>query len=334
MSIQKSYNKAHKPLKADEILAQRSAVPAIDSRKRPAESRTTDGVLQPSLKKRKSGGVSAKELQRLKGVAFGGDAARNFETSEGPTYDPWAVTANPTPAIAEEKLDFIEKPKPKVVPKTLSQAPVPLTANGKPVPAVRKPEAGKSYNPDFNDWDELVTKEGQKEVEAERKRLQEAADEEAKQDRIEAAWQEAEENEKYQTDNESAWEGFESEYEGKDEQAPAKRPERKTQAQRNKIRKRKEAERQAKHERRMKERLAHQGVSIKKDLVRMPGQDVIAAERGSDSSSEEGDDQFLRRRAFGGRTMSAPPILLAVAVEQYLTACQDSQSSIRASLTR
>ena len=40
-------------------------------------------------------------------------------------------------------------------------------------------------------------------------------------------------------------------------------------------------------------------------------QDIVAAEQGSDSSSEKRDDQFLKRRPFSGSTMLVRPILLA-----------------------
>src|SRR5271163_1516923 len=50
-NIKKAY-KLQKPLKADEILAKRSAVESVDSRKRP-NSRVTDGILQPASKRHK-----------------------------------------------------------------------------------------------------------------------------------------------------------------------------------------------------------------------------------------------------------------------------------------
>lgn len=51
--IRNAYFKQHKPLKADEILAQRSAIPAVDTRKR-LNSKVTDGVIEPKSKRHKS----------------------------------------------------------------------------------------------------------------------------------------------------------------------------------------------------------------------------------------------------------------------------------------
>ncbi|GFF20239.1 60S ribosome subunit biogenesis protein NOP53 [Aspergillus terreus] len=68
--------------------------------------------------------------------------------------------------MEDPQFDYLEKPKPKVAPDTLKQGPISLAANGKPVPAVRTPDAGTSYNPSFEEWDRLLQEQGQKEVEA------------------------------------------------------------------------------------------------------------------------------------------------------------------------
>ncbi len=294
--IQQAYNNVHKPLKADEILSQRSALPAIDSRKRPG-SKVTDGVIEPSNKRRK-GGVSNKELQRLKSIAYGGERAPKdvVTTVTAPGYDPWAdileLGENQDPCFS-----FLEPPKAIKAPKTLKEPPISLVVNGKDVPAVKRPNAGISYNPVFQDWDKLLTEEGQKEVEAERKRLQEAREEEERLEKIAAA---QEENDYAQTEDESAWEGFESEYEG-EEWLTKRRPERKTPVQRNKVLRRKEAERQARWEVQMKKR-AQQAEQIKTIAKAVETRDKARAQylaREETVSDSDVDDRKLRRRKLG-----------------------------------
>ena len=113
----------------------------------------------------------------------------------------------------QQLITFLEKKKDKVAPKSLKQAPKPLTANGKAVAAVLKPNAGKSYNPLLNDWSALLEKEGQAAVDAEKARLaaEAAQAERERKAEEEAAKVEALEKEEYATDYESAWE---SEWDG------------------------------------------------------------------------------------------------------------------------
>ena len=289
--IRKTY-RTQKPLKADEILAQRSAVPAVESRKR---SRVTDGVIEPSSK-RKKGGVSNKEYTRLQNIAFGGN---NFpkdvvKTDGAPEHDPWSEQESEK---QDPKFSYLDKPKPVKAPKTLKQAPVSLLESTKTVPAVIKPKASISYNPAYQDWDQLLKAEGEKEVAAERQRIEEAEAEQRRQDRIAIAQAEKDD---VQTEDESAWEGFESEYDG-DDWLGRKRAERKTPAERNKVKRRKEAERQVKHEAQMKKR-DQQTLQIK-----AIAQQVEAKERAKAtsllkedvSSEEEIDDRTLRRRKLG-----------------------------------
>jgi hypothetical protein len=290
--IKKAFHKQLKPLKSEEILTQRSTIPAVDSRKRP-NSKVTDGIIEPKTKKYKSDWVTHKEWLRLKKVAQEGNAINKDD--EGNVYDPWSDSKDQTP-LDDPKFSFLEKPKPIVAPPTIKKAPIPLTANGKPIPAVRKPEAGTSYNPTFEDWDKLLTKEGEKEVEAEKKRIEEARKEEERQRLIE----EAKNNDgELKSDDESAWEGFESEYE-KPEWLNKKRPERKTQAQRNKIKRRKEAQRKAKWEAEMKKR-QEQAEQLESIAQRLKEEEEARKQlqTQSDDSSEEGDDTVLRRRPLG-----------------------------------
>ena len=310
--IKQAYHKAHKVLKVDEILARRSAVPAVPTRKRP-NPRVTDGVLEPSSKRQKANWVSKKVVQRLKDsiasrTHLTTDRLADHETS---TFDVWADA----PLNTDKSMEYMEMPKPKVAPSTLKRAPVAMTANGKPVRAFKRPDAGTSYNPLFEDWDNLLTREGDKEVEAERRRRREA-DEEADRVARVAAVSAAIDEVAAHIDDESAWEGFESgcESAGTVEQ---KRSKRKTQAERNKIKRRKEAERQAKHERQMNN-------GRKKSTAGTRSEDGNAKVSNSASrvvptetdGSDSGDDNMLRRRRMGN--MDLPEKVLEVVLPDEL----------------
>ncbi|GES64412.1 Nop53-domain-containing protein [Aspergillus terreus] len=309
--IRKTQHKKRKPLKADEILAQRSAIPAVDTRKR-LNSKVTDGVIEPKVKRQKSDWVSRKEWLRLKQVAKENNPGKKVEG--GTLYDPWADEEDNTPAMEDPQFDYLEKPKPKVAPDTLKQGPISLAANGKPVPAVRTPDAGTSYNPSFEEWDRLLQEQGQKEVEAEKKRLEE---ERKEQERLRLIAEAKDDDGMVKSDDESAWEGFESEYE-KPDWLNKKRPERKTKTQRNKIKRRKEAERQAKWEARMKEK-EEQLARAKAIAEEVSKRDLQVAQNSGDDSSE-GDDTTLRRRPLGGKN-KAPEKPLEVVLPDEL---QDS----------
>ncbi|KAI9369522.1 hypothetical protein BJX61DRAFT_536356 [Aspergillus egyptiacus] len=288
--IRDAYRKQHKKvLKADEILAQRSAISSVDTRKR-GNSKVTDGVIEPKTKKHKSDWVSRKEWQRLKQVAKEGNPLG--KTTEGEFYDPWADEADPTP-VDDPGFDYLEKPKPKVAPETLKQAPISLAANGKAIPAVRAPSAGTSYNPSFEEWDQLLQEQGQKAVEEEKMRLEEERKEQERQRLIAEA---KNDDGEARSDDESAWEGFESEYE-KPEWLNKKRPERKTKAQRNKIKRRKEAERRAKWEAQMKKK-EEQAAQAKAIAERLQ-QNAQESKDSDADSDDEGDDTTLRRKPLG-----------------------------------
>ncbi|KAJ5721059.1 uncharacterized protein N7483_008993 [Penicillium malachiteum] len=288
----------HKPLKADEIIAQRSAIPALDGRKR-INPNITDGVIEPRTKKHKKDWVTKKEVLRLKEVAKAGNPTGKIHGGE--LYDPWAEEVDTTSTKMDDpRFDFLVKPKAKVAPETLKHAPLSLAANGKPIPAVRKPHAGTSYNPVFEEWDTLLEQHGAEAVEAEKIRLAEQAKEDEKQRLREEA--EGDDGE-VKSDDESAWEGFESEYE-KPEWLNKKRPERKTKAQRNKIKRRKEAERLAKWEanKASKEAQAEKIESLAEEARQ---REMLAANQSDGDDSDEGDDTKLRRKALGGKL--APP---------------------------
>lgn len=248
----------------------------------------------PSHKKQRSDWVTHKEWVRLKKVAAETSLEQITAPSTTPTYDPWGDAPSEKPD--DSKFTFLPKPKPTTIPATLKQAPVVLTANHKPVPAVKKPDPGMSYNPEFQAWDRLLTEEGQREVEAEKKRLEEQAAEEERQRLIAAA--QAEPDDELKPDDESEWEGFESEYEATPEWLNKKRPQRKTIAQRNRIKRRKEAERKARWEAQMKKK-EEQMKQVAKPTEE-PAEEDMQLEK-AESSDDEGDDRVLRRRPLGGR---------------------------------
>lgn len=169
------------------------------------------------------------------------------------------------------------------------------------MPAVPKPKPGISYNPVFQDWDALLTSAGAAEVAAEHKRRADAVAEAEKEALIAAAQDEID-NDQYKTEDESAWEGFESENEVA-AWLKRKRPERKTPAERNKVKRRKEAERQAKWEAQMRKRdkQAKQLGSIAKEVERdAKAKAIVVRKEDKGSNSEDKvDAQVLRRRKLG-----------------------------------
>jgi nucleolar protein 53 len=289
----KVHRKGRKPLKADEILAQRSAIPAVDSRKR-TSSKVTDGIIEPKTKKQKSDWVSNKEWIRLKQVAQENKPVA--KSDDNINYDPWGDSVDVSKP-EDSQFAFLPKKQEKVAPKTLQETPISLAANGKRIPAVKAPGGGASYNPTFEEWDSLLIKEGNKEIEAEKKRVEEAKKEAERQRLIAEAQNDDGE---VKSDDESAWEGFESEYE-KPEWLNKKRPERKSQSQRNKIKRRKEAERKAKWEAKMKQR-EEQAQDVKSIAERLEEEEALRKQlQQDDSSSDEGDDTVLRKRPLGGK---------------------------------
>lgn len=290
--VRKTIAKKHKPLKADEIIAARSAIPALDGRKR-VNPNITDGVIEPKTKKPKKDWVSQKELQRLRQVARDANPAPkgNLEI-----YDPWADEADTSAPVDDPRFDFLPKPKAKVAPETIKHAPISLAANGKPIPSVRTPHGGTSYNPQFEQWDHLLEEQGAKAIEAEEKRLEAELKEQEKQRLRDQA---NDDDGEVKSDDESAWEGFESEYE-KPEWLNKKRPERKTKTQRNKIKRRKEAERLTKWEAQKTKKEAQ--AERVQELAEQANQRALEIQNQSDADdSEEGDETVLRRKPFGGK---------------------------------
>lgn len=241
--------------------------------------------------------MSHKNYERLRKIAYGGETVSKdiIQTDAAPEHDPWGLVIAETEQ--DSKFSYLEKPKLIRAPRTLRQAPISLVAGTDAFPAVVKPKAGASYNPVVQDWDRLLTEEGEKEVGAERKRRSEAKMEAERLDRIAVA---QEERDAIHTEDESAWEGFESEYEGA-EWLKKRRPERKTPAERNKAKRRKDAERQSKWDLQMKKR-AQQAQRIKEIAKTVDAEAKargIAKSHGEVPALQEADDRVLRRRKLG-----------------------------------
>ena len=291
--IQKAYNTIHKPLRTDQILAQRSAIPALESRKR---SKVTDGLVEPNSKRQKRNGASHEEYQRLQNIAYGDSAPNNIiNRNNEPKHDPWALECNGEEQ--DPKYNFLAKSKCVKAPKTLKHAPVSLVKHASAFPAVPNPKADASYNPMFEDYDKALVGEGMKEVDAERRRLQEAELENERLLRIEQAQKEEVD---VQTEDESAWEGIESEFEA-EEWLKRRRPERKTLAERNKIKRRKEIERQAKCDAQWK-RKAQQAQKIKeiaKEVSINEGRNAVISMNEGESLLQHRGGVILRRKKLG-----------------------------------
>ena len=299
VSIAKKLLKSSKPLKADEIIARRSVVPAISLRKRSGD-KTTDGIIQP--KRQRSSYVSHKELARLRKVADGRQEESSIEVTEA-SFDPWDTKRDEEEAKQDPRYSFLEKAKKKKAPVTLKHKPISLAASGKAIPAVKKPDGGYSYNPMYTDYEERFLAEGEKELMAEQKRLAAAEEERVK---LEAAAKSAAEAEDAEAraelsewEEDSAWEGFESGAE--DIRLSAKRAERKTPAQRNRIKRRKEEERKAKMVANIKKKneQAAQVKKIAKAVAEKEQLRALSRLKQNEDSSSEGDDMELRRRKLG-----------------------------------
>ncbi|GFP58235.1 hypothetical protein ACSS6W_005429 [Trichoderma asperelloides] len=286
-----------KGLKADEIINKRSAVPAVPMRKRPGD-KTTDGVI--AAKRQRTDWVSHKELARLRKVADGHH--ESTVAVKDATFDLWDAPAEP---VAQDPTDFLPEKVEAKVPKSMKQQPLSLLSNGKQLPAVLKPTGGYSYNPSFPEYEKRLAEESTKAIEAEQKRLEAEAAEAAK---LEAAARSAAEADAAEEranmsewEEDSEWEGFQS---GVDERPSAKQPKRKTQAQRNRIKRRKEEEQLAKHKAEMKTRRA-QEQRIKEIAAEVEDKEkqkalvlAQAAADESDADSEIGEEK-LRRKQLG-----------------------------------
>jgi len=277
--------KALKSLKADDVIAARSAVPAVSLRKRPGD-KTTDGILP--AKRQRTDYVPVKELKRLRKVADGHHSTTVVVYDA--SYDFWGAVPEPPKNAPVDEGKFLPKVKAPKAPKTIAQQPISLASNGKLVPAVPKPKGGFSYNPDYTEYETRYLEVSDKVVDAERKRLDAN---EAERLKLEGAVRSAAEAEAAEAradlsewEEESAWEGIESG--GEELSVRAKRPERKTE------------ERKTKHDAAMKRRDA-QAQRIKAIAREVAEKDhAMALEKVEMSDdSMEGDDEDLRRRQLG-----------------------------------
>lgn len=304
--IQKKH-RLPKPLKADQILAERSAVPAVDGRKR-TQSKLGDGIYEPSSKRQRKDWVSKKEVQRLKQSISKQSHldTEQVEDDAGAGFDLWDSTPA-EPAAVTRTDEYIPKPRPKVAPRTISQPPTALTAIGKPIKAVRAPDAGTSYNPSFEDWDDLLNREGAKELSAEQAR-QQAAQAEAEREARLAAVAAAVDREG-QSDYESAWSGFDTENE--EEILKAKRPKRKTPAQQHRAKRRMKEEQLARHEAAMKAKQKRDEV-VAMALAEVNQDRDLEVTPDDAEENQAADDTQLRRRKLGKVPIPEKPLELVL----------------------
>ena len=300
--IKKRVEKVQRKLKEDEILAARSKVPAVAVRNR-ADSSSKDGI----LKRKQNKEVSARDRARLWRVANSGGGNANhsvIERADVAAFDPWAASSH---APSEPNQSFLEEKKPVRKPDTLLRDPLALTASGKTIPSVPKPHAGRSYNPQFEDWSKLIEEQGEREVLAEQERQRLAAEERERDERTARTIVQAEREEQEQaamSEHESEWEGFQSEPD--EMQLTAKRPERKTPAERNRAKRQKAAARLEKHETKMRtrEKQEKQLDTIMRD-VESNWQSKVAAKNFDGFSSDEDlgyedeDVELAKRPKFG-----------------------------------
>lgn len=302
------FAKRKKTLKVDEIIGARSAVPAVSSRSK--RQRIADQ--ETAAKRERTGYVTHKELVQLRRLADG-----HHETTVTVTdasYDVWDAPVAPdvgrkTPQADPSTLAISHLPAQKPPP-TLRQPPLTLAANGRPVPAVPLPGGAKSYNPSFPEYEAAYELEAAKAVAAEQARLDALAAEQARREAAERSAREAEEAEaraelsEWEEDGEefSEWEGCASGPE-EDDIVRVKKPERKTKAQRNKIKRRKEEERKRKHEEAMKRKEAQlaQVRKLAREVEKRERQKALVKAAGDDVEPEVqlDEDIPLRRKQLG-----------------------------------
>lgn len=222
-----------------------------------------------------------------------------IEFSEA-VHDPWNVA----PKVFSEDHVHDTRDDDIKAPKTLVEKSISLAASGKAIPAVTKPSGGYSYNPAFSDYEARLAEESNRVIEDEKRRL---AEEEADRLRAEAAAKSAAEAEAAEAraelsewDEDSEWEGLQSG--GEELKISAKRPGRKTQVQRNKIKRRVEEERRLKHEAKTKVKKAEleQIKEIAKAASERHLARALARAQVEDSDpTAEATDKLLRRKRLG-----------------------------------
>lgn len=266
-------------------------------RKRPGD-KTADGVI--AAKRQRTDWVSHKELARLKNVADGHHGI--IVETRAATYDLWNASMRSEELETKDIEQFLHLRDQAKVPKSMKQKPISLSASGKPVPAVQKPSGGYSYNPTFTDYEERLAGESAKAIEIEQKRLEFESAEKQKQEAAARSAAEAEAAEERanmsEWEEDSEWEGFQS---GAEDNRPSMRSlKRKTQAQRNRIKRRKENEQLSKHKTAMKaRRVQEQRIQeIANEVAERESNKVMAVVELSDTSIEEHGEK-LRKKQLG-----------------------------------
>jgi nucleolar protein 53 len=293
-----------KILKVDEILGRRSAVPALEGRgvKR-GISRVGYGIVEEGKGKRRKEWVSKAEVKRLRDNLDNKSYLGREQIEDGGAgFDLWEEQPKRMVTRMDE---YVPKPQKKVAPKSIRQKPVAMTVSGRAVKAVANPDAGTSYNPSFEEWDDLLTREGAKEVEAEKVRLvreQERAEKEARIAAIAAA-----DEREGQSDYESAWEGFS---EDDEETLKKKRPERKTPAQRNKVKRRQKEEQRKRHEAASGAR-EMRNVDAVLAMVKSESEQALVPAEDDENAGDDAGTQ-LRRRKMGNTVIPEKPLELVL----------------------
>lgn len=296
-NISKKYPKhAKKTLKADEVLAERSAIPALEGRKRSGD-KTTNGLMP--VKRQKNDWVSGKDLARLRRIADG--QHENTIQITDATFDLWDAPVEVAPKNGKPAKRQVKQPR------TMKEAPISLIEGGKQAAAVTKPAGGFSYNPVFADYEERLAEESEKALATEKKRLDDEEKERLRQEASAKSAAEADAAEERanlsEWEEDSEWEGVQSGVE--DEKASTKRPKRKTPAQRNRMKRRKEEEQLAKHKAALKKQRTQvqhlNELTEEIDANDKNKQLVLAEGEEADYSDADEivDDNKLRRRQLG-----------------------------------
>ncbi|KAI8971793.1 ribosome biogenesis protein Nop53/GLTSCR2 [Mycotypha africana] len=137
-----------KPLRVDEILQQRSAVPAVQTKKNPFKKpEMSDKIASKheynTLKRKLESNASITNKKKK-------NEKKNASTNK--SYDLWgddSMEEDSQPAN-----DFTPAPKKPKAPKTFSEKPTALHH----IPAVDTPAGGQSYNPTMEDHQQLIIK--------------------------------------------------------------------------------------------------------------------------------------------------------------------------------
>ncbi|KAK9479685.1 ribosome biogenesis protein Nop53/GLTSCR2 [Lipomyces japonicus] len=184
-SVSKSaQKKVGKPLKVDQILAERSAIPAVIARKRAASA-----AADKEKKRGKVQGVTYKELGRLLRVAGRVTNAKSSvalieaESREiKDVYDAWADDEPSKNPISKNNLvenaesinlsHTISFASAQYEPDTIKRSRLKFKDSNR---GVDLPNPGQSYNPSLESWQKLLSEENKKLEKDERERLKEEA---------------------------------------------------------------------------------------------------------------------------------------------------------------